>query len=47
VALGLNIFNLSMAVNALIFLLLNAVVVLYSILGMKRMEMINRNEMAA
>jgi hypothetical protein len=47
VALGLNIFNLSMAVNALIFLLLNAVVVIYSILGMKRMEMINRNEMAA
>lgn len=46
VALGLNIFNLSMAANAVIFLLLNAVVVVYSLLGMKRMEMIARHEMA-
>ncbi|WP_255771675.1 hypothetical protein [Pseudarthrobacter sulfonivorans] len=47
VALGLNIFNLSMVMNLLIFVVLNAVVVIYSILGMKRLEMINRHEMAA
>ena len=45
-ALGLNIFDLSMLINGLIFLLLNAVVVVCSILGIKRMEMISRHEMA-
>lgn len=46
VALGLNIFNLSITINIVILALLNAAVVFYSILGMKRMELISRNEVA-
>lgn len=44
VTLGLNLFNLSPSLNITAFLVLNVVVVLYSIVGMNRIERIARNE---
>lgn len=47
VALGLNVFNFDPVISAAIFAALNLLVVFYSIVGMRRMERIARNEMAA
>ncbi|MDQ0029344.1 hypothetical protein [Arthrobacter bambusae] len=47
VALGLNVFNFEPITNTAIFTALNLLVVFYSILGMRRMERIARNEVVA
>lgn len=47
VALGLNVLNFEPITNTAIFTALNLLVVFYSILGMRRMERIARNEVVA
>lgn len=47
VALGLNVFNFDPTISAAIYAALNLLVVIYSILGMQRMERIARHEVAA
>ncbi|WP_189015189.1 hypothetical protein [Paenarthrobacter histidinolovorans] len=47
IALGLNVFNLKPVVSAVVYSVLNILVVMYSILGMRRMERIQRHEVAS
>ncbi|MET3366994.1 UNVERIFIED_CONTAM: hypothetical protein ABIE34_000215 [Jeotgalibacillus campisalis] len=47
IALGLNVFNLEPVMSAVVYSVLNILVVTYSILGMQRMERIRRHEMAS
>ncbi|MBT8161569.1 hypothetical protein KKI43_14125 [Arthrobacter sp. GN70] len=47
IALGLNIFNFHPAITAIIFILLNLLIVGYSIFGMQRLERIARHEVVS
>ncbi|MCP1412974.1 hypothetical protein [Paenarthrobacter sp. A20] len=47
ITLGLNVFNLEPAISAVVYSVLNILVVTYSILGMQRMERIRRHEVAS
>ncbi|WP_423183947.1 hypothetical protein [Arthrobacter sp. NyZ413] len=47
IALGLNIFNFHPAITAMIFILLNLLIVGYSIFGMQRLERITRHEVVS